>query len=133
MGRTFFITFLPGMLSPLHIAGHKLSIDEYNREKEITKWSKKMLQITTRFSKDNSELSKQSKQLDNVELFYIVYNRMDDLTLKELKILRKFCYALRDKYDLTIKRDHEKESEDDIYEKYSDIIDNFIDGKRLRK
>lgn len=59
---------------------------------------------------------------------------MDNLKLRELRILRNFCYALRDPYDLTItKGDQKTESEDEVYYKYSDVLDDYMEKKTKRK
>lgn len=131
--RTLFIIFLPSLLSPLHIAGHQLSIEDSNRQKKILKLSKKMLKIVNHFSQSDSQSNEDFKQLSNVELFYKVYNRIEELSLKELTVLRDFCYALYDKYDLRITRDWEEECENDIYDKYSEVIDKILKEKTPKK
>lgn len=59
---------------------------------------------------------------------------MDNLTLRELRILRNFCYTLHDPYDLTIIREEQKtESEDEVYYRYSNRLDNYMEKKAKRK
>lgn len=87
-----------------------------------------MISIAYRFVKTEEE-NILLNNMSYVELFYNVYKQVDYLTLRELKVLRNFCYALYDPYDLTIVSDHRAESEDDIYYKYSNLLDNYVDEK----
>lgn len=119
--RSLLITFFSNMLSPLHIAAHIMSIEDLEREKKLLKLSKKMLKIVNRFK----EL-----EYDNIKLFYEVYNKKENLSVKELQTLRDFCYALEDKYDLTIKKSPDEEKEYDIYYKYSEELDKFLEEKK---
>lgn len=92
-----------------------------------------MILIKNRFTNIGEE--QQSDSLDNInriELFHQVYSHIDKLTVKELNVLRDFCYTLYDPYDLRISRDNQ-ETEQDIYYQYSSKIDNFIDSKTYKK
>lgn len=85
------ITFIPGMLSPLHLACYSRSQKEAEeKKKRFQKLSQKMKEITTRYKED------QEQESSNVELFYDVYHHIDDLSLKELKVLREYCSLLDD-------------------------------------
>lgn len=88
-----------------------------------------MILIANRFEIKEEEKINSLDDINNVELFYKVYNKLDYLTSKELKVLRNFCYALYNPYDLRILSDHNMETEDDIYKKYRIILDDCIEGK----
>ena len=93
-----------------------------------------MISIANRFVKTEEEKLNLLGDVNRVELFYKVYRQVDYLTLRELRILRDFCYALNDPYDLTIRRgDETLESEDEVYYKYNDMLDNLMDEKTKRK
>ena len=92
-----------------------------------------MILIANRFEIKEEETINSLDNINNVELFYKVYNKLDYLTSKELKVLRNFCYALYNPYDLTIVREHNIETEDDIYDKYRSILDDCIEEKTKRK
>lgn len=72
-----------------------------------------MLKIMNRVLEENQI----EKMENNIHLFYELYNKREDLTLKELKILRDFCYRL--------------ELVD--YHKYSESLDELIEEKRFIK
>lgn len=114
------ILFVPKLLSPLHLASYSYYKKDIEREKRLNKLSKKMLIIANRYTKAKEIIL--LSDISRVELFYMVYNQMDYLESKELKILRDFCFALNNPYDLTISRDGEPEREDDIYYKYKDVF-----------
>lgn len=126
------ILFVPQLLSPLHLASyHSYQIGK-EREKKLKRLSKKMILIKSRFGDVEEEQLNSLDNIDRVELFYQVYHHLNDLTIKELKILRDFCYALNDQYDLRISRS-DKESEQDVYYRYRSQIDDFIDLKTYKK
>lgn len=52
-----------------------------------------MEEITARYPESNTQ---QEEITPNIKLFYDVYNHIDDLSLKELKVLRKYCCTIRD-------------------------------------
>lgn len=124
---------VPHLLSPLHLASyHSYKVDN-ERKRKLKRLSKKMILIKNRFTNIGEE--QQSDLLDNInriELFHQVYSHIDKLTVKELNVLRDFCYTLYDPYDLRISRDNQ-ETEQDIYYQYSSKIDNFIDSKTYKK
>lgn len=81
----------------------------------------------------NAEVMTSLDDINRVELFYKAYGKIDNLKSRELKILRDFCYALYNPYDLTIVREHDPEREDTIYCKYKGVLDNTIEEKTKRK
>lgn len=115
--------------NPLFITSYLSSIEDKERNKKLNKLSRKMLPIANNFTR--LEVPESLNDINRVELFYKVYEHIDHLTLKELKILRDFCYALNDKYDLTIK--HGIETEDEIYRKYSSELDDLIEKRAKEK
>lgn len=92
-----------------------------------------MVLIFNRFEKTEEEKLDSLDNINRVELFYKVYRQMNYLTLRELKILRNFCYALHNPYDLTIASDYKTESEEEVYYKYSGVLDNYMEKKINRK
>lgn len=120
------ILFVPKLLSPLHLASYYSYKKGIEREKRLNKLSKKMLVIANRYTKAEEMIL--LNDISRVELFYMVYNQMDHLELRELKILRDFCCALNNPYDLTIVREGEPEREDDIYYKYKNVLDDTIES-----
>lgn len=93
-----------------------------------------MIPIANRFVKTEKEKINSLDDINRVELFYRVYRQVDNLTLRELKILRNFCYALYNPYDLRIATSGDKtESEDQVYRKYSNVLDNYMDEKTKRE
>lgn len=92
-----------------------------------------MIIIANRFAKIEEEKMNSLDNINNIELFYKVYNKLDYLTQKELKILRNFCYALYNPYNLRKLIDYKIKTEHDIYRKYRNILDNCIDEKTKRK
>lgn len=91
----------PKTLSTLHLASFHKSIIT-NEKKELLKLSKKMLKITVRFSEDDLQIHKQNETQDDITLFYDVYNKRSDLTLKELKILRDYYYLIKSNHRFVI-------------------------------
>ncbi len=88
------ITFIPNMLSPLHLACYSRSQKELEEKKRrFQRLSQKMKEITTRYKEEEED---QEQEPSNVELFYDVYHHIDDLSLKELKVLREYCSLLKD-------------------------------------
>lgn len=125
--RELILLFAPETLNTLHLASLYNDSKSKERIRKIKICRKKIYKIIIRFKENDLEYY---KQLNNVQLFYTIYNKMEYLDQKELKILRDFCYSLSDKYDLRIRRDEdEEETEDQIYYKYSNIIDNIIDER----
>lgn len=125
--RELILLFIPETLNTLHLASLYNDSKSKERIRKIKICRKKVYKIIIRFKENDLEYY---KQLNNVQLFYTIYNKMEYLDQKELKILRDFCYSLSDKYDLRIRRDEdEEETEDQIYYKYSNIIDNIIDER----
>lgn len=121
---------VPHLLSPLHLASyHTYKLDQ-ERKRKLKRLSKKMVFIKNRFT--NSDQKDSLEDINHVELFHQVYNHIDELKVKELNVLRDFCYALYDPYDLRISRDNQ-EREQDIYDKYRGKIDDLIDLKTYRK
>lgn len=87
--------------------------------------------IVNRSVKSEKEKINSLDDINYVELFYRVYGQVDNLPLRELRILRNFCYTLHNPYDLTIIKENQKtESEDEIYYKYSNILDDYMEKKR---
>lgn len=126
--RGLIVLFAPGILSPLTLASLYESSNT-TQKKKLLKLSKKMLKIIKRISREDSEIQELTS---NIKLFYEVYNKRDILTLEELEILRNFCYAFEDKNSHVITRPYEEERENDIYCKYSRIIDELIEEKKLK-
>lgn len=129
-----FSTILGGIIilfinNPLCIASYYWGIEDNERNKKLNRLSRKMLPIANNFTKKESPCALDN--INRVELFYKVYENIDYLTLKELKILRNFCYALEDRYDLRIK--HEVETEDEIYRKYSSELDEKLEKREKEK
>lgn len=135
------LLFAPGTLSTLHLASCygssgssstscSSSSHENSRtkqEKELLKLSKRMLKVATRLSENGSE--KDNRTQNNVELFYDLYNKRDNLTLKELKLLRDFYDILRHNNCFAVTESCETIK---CYE-YSEAIDELIDEKRYMK
>lgn len=80
----------------------------------------------------NAERIASLDEINRIELFYKVYSQIENLKPRELKILRDFCYALYNPYDLTIVREHDSEREEEIYYKYKDELNNVIEKKIKR-
>lgn len=126
--RGMIVLFAPRILSPLTLASLYESSNT-TQKKKLLKLSKKMLKIIKRISREDSELQELTS---NIKLFYEVYNKREFLTLEELEILRNFCYAFEDKNSLVITRPYEEERENDIYYKYSRMIDELIEEQKLK-
>lgn len=77
------ILFVPKLLSPLHLASYYSYKKGIEREKRLNKLSKKMLVIANRYTKAEEIIL--LNDISHVELFYMVYNQMDHLELRELK------------------------------------------------
>ncbi|MCI9279337.1 MAG: hypothetical protein HFJ02_00875 [Bacilli bacterium] len=122
--------FLPKLLSTLHLASYYLDQKDKEREKKLYKLSKKMLVIVNNYI--NAERIASLDEINRIELFYKVYSQIENLKPRELKILRDFCYALYNPYDLTIVREHDSEREEEIYYKYKDELNNVIEKKIKR-
>lgn len=127
--RTLVVVFVPN-ISPLHLVSYKTGIEESQRKRSLSKYKKKMIRILDKFPQ--SEIYPR-QELDTIQLFYQVYNHIDELTVKELKVLSNFCYLLDNKYDLRISESGEEESEQDIYYHYSYKIDKFLENRLLKK
>lgn len=129
--RELILLFAPETLIPLHLASlYKSSITK--DKKQLLKLTKKMLEVNSRL-KEKNILSNQYNIIDNnVKLFYDVYNNKDSLTLNELKVLKKYCYVLKDSGNFTtIYYSEDKEKYN--YEQYCKSINKLIDEKRLKK
>ncbi len=114
--------------NPLYLASYLTCIEDKERKKKLRKLSKKMISIANNFARIDEEML---DNINHVELFYKVYEHTDYLTLKELKTLRNFCYALNDRYNLTI--EYQTESEDEVYRKYSSSLDSLIEKRAKEK
>lgn len=87
-----------------------------------------MVSIANNFARIDKEML---DNINRVELFYKIYEHTDYLTLKELKTLRNFCYALNDRYNLTI--EYQTGGEEQIYQKYSSSLDSLIEKRTKGK
>lgn len=93
-----------------------------------------MISIVNRFEKLDEEKIDSLDDINHVELFYKAYSQMDNLTLRELRVLRNFCYTLYDPYNLTIiKNGLQTESTDEVYYKYSNVLNNYIIEKKVKR
>lgn len=116
------LLFAPNSLSPLHLSSfHKSILEKEN--KQLLKLSKKMSDIADRFLIDNKSY------INNIELFYKVYNQIDDLTIKELNILYEFCYLLKQ----TNSFNSENKFGMDSYYKYINAIEGSIVSQKSKK
>ncbi len=107
----------------LHLASLRES-SITKEKKRLLKLSKKVLNISVRLSNDIIE--NDNIIVDNVQLLYEVYNHIDDLTKKELNILREFCYLLKQTNSFNL----EKKIDIKSYYQYIDVIDNSIELKK---
>ncbi len=126
------VLFFPEKLSVLHLASfHKSIITK--EKKELLKLSKKMLKIIARFSETDLQIYQQAENQNNISLFFDVYNKRNDLTLKELKVLRDYYYLVKSDHRFVINQFYGETSNDHSLIQYSDELDELIDKKRLRK
>lgn len=133
MASELIILFVPQLLSPLHLASYYSYQKNTERQKKLNKLSKKMLLIADDHQKIEEKQLGSLENMNYVELFHRVYRQIEYLNLKELKILRNFCCALYNPYDLTINRNHEIETEEEIYYKYKNILNNVVEQKTKKK
>lgn len=125
----FIILLAPNTLSILHLSSfHKSSV--MLEKKELLKLSKKMVKIVSQLSE--SDFYNQSEEIqDPIKLFYEVYSRKNDLTVRKLKILRDYYDLIKSHYNfMSIQY---REDGNSLYNSYDDILDELIDKKRLRK
>lgn len=126
------ILLFPQRLSPLHLASYYTDKKEKEREKRVNELAKKMKSIANHYT----TIEGKTDAIDNhhhVALFYQVYEHLDSLTVRELKIVRDFCDALYNPYDLRIVTNEEIETEEKIYYQYHDILDATIEKRGKRK
>lgn len=122
----------PKSLSTLHLASYHKSIIT-KEKKELLHLSKKMLKIVSRFSQEDLQIHKQTETQDNIHLFYDVYDKKNDLTLKELKILRDYYYLIKNNNSFIMEHFYKKANNEQFYDEYSDILDELISRKQLKK
>ncbi len=83
------ITFFSWTLSPLYIASYGYVLQKNKEKKKLTKLSKKMIKIVSKNPQIGIDFHVE-KQCDNEQLFNMIYPKMNDLSVKELKLLRDF-------------------------------------------
>lgn len=123
----FVILWMPQILSLLHLASYYTYKKVKEREKRLNELSKKMIIIAKRLETIEEEKEIAVDSRNYIKLFYRVYEQLDRLTLRELGIIRDFCYALYNPYDLTITRGDGIEREEDIYYQYKSVLDDVIE------
>lgn len=123
----FIVLLVPNTLSTLHLSSFYKSCVMIEK-KQLLKLSKKTLKIIFLFS-ENSFPYQQDEIQNYVRLFYEAYSRKNDLTVKELKVLRDFYCLLRSNYSFMTVHQYKEQGESSYY----DILDELIDRKRLRK
>lgn len=129
--RGIMITFLPGLLSPLHLACYSRCQKELEeKEKTFKKVSQKMREITIRYPEDKVS---QEEMTPNIKLFYDVYSHIDDLSLKELKVLRKYCCTIEDVNSIGPIEQMEDSMEIYRISRLEDTIDHHIKEKKKEK
>jgi len=114
--RNLLITFIPNMLNPLQIASHSYGIKKEKDEKRQKKLSHKINKIATRIL-DNPVPAE-----NNQDLFLNVYQKLDELTQSELKLMKEMYSCLK-----------ETKKEKVTFEKYSEIICDTIELKKVKK
>lgn len=124
IGGGLLVIFVPG-LSPLYIASYKYGIDSEECEKELKRLSKKLVKI-------NYRLTGRETQTDSKELFCEICKQMDSLSLKELKVLRKFCNAIDKQNGLDLRIHRHEDKIIDFISKHRNIIDEYIDSKKAK-
>lgn len=130
--RELILLFAPETLSPLHLASLYKSPITKNK-KQLLKLTKKMLEVYRRLE-ENDILSNQFNIIDNnIKLFYDVYNNKDNLTLKELKILKKYCYTLKNNCSFTTIKCYSEGMEKYNYDQCSKTLNKLIDQKRIKR
>lgn len=126
------VLFAPKALSPLHLASFYKSRQTKER-KELLKLSKKILKINTQISLNDLKNYQQDITSNNIKLFNDVYKRKNDLTLRELKILRNYCLLLKNNYRPVINEHYIYENKDFIDSNCNEILDEIIDKKTKTK
>lgn len=117
----------------LHLASLRES-SITKEKKKLLKLSKKIVSIATKFPPNEIEDSEQYANMDcNVKLFFEVYNKMEYLTLKELRLLYDFCYILRRQGYFSVIKDNDAKEAINRYNQYSDNIYELIELKKVRK
>lgn len=122
------ITFLPGLLSPLHLACYsRCQKEAEEKKKTFQKVSHKMKEITARYPEKEAP---QEEMTPNIKLFYDVYNHIDELSLKELKVLRKYCSTVDDVNPMRPIREMDSAIEVFRISRLGDTIDHHIKEKK---
>lgn len=86
-----------------------------------------MKEITTRYPENNTQ---KEEMTPNIKLFYDVYNHIDDLSLKELKVLRKYCCTIEDVNSIGPIEQMESSIEIFRISRLEDTIDHCIKEKK---
>lgn len=124
------ITFMPDLLSPLHLACYsRCQREREEEEKDFQKVSQKMRKIMTRYPENETS---QDGVTSNVKLFYDVYNHIDDLSLKELKVLRRYCCTIGEINCMVPIKQMENPIEVDRISRLEDTIDNHIKEQKAK-
>ena len=91
-----------------------------------------MLKIVSRFAKNDLEKLQLTENTNDVALFYEVYHHRNDLTLRELKILRDFYNIQKKHYSFDTIQLYEVESDDNSPQN-SKLIDKKYQFRKKSK
>lgn len=86
-----------------------------------------MKEITARYPEKEAP---QEEMTPNIKLFYDVYNHIDELSLKELKVLRKYCSTIDDVNPMRPIREMDSAIEVFRISRLGDTIDHHIKEKK---
>lgn len=86
-----------------------------------------MKEITVRYPEKEAT---EEEMTPNIKLFYDVYNHIDELSLKELKVLRKYCCTIDDVNAMRPIKEMDSAIEVFRISRLEDTIDHHIKEKK---
>lgn len=126
---TTIVTLFYPLLSPLHLAAYGSWKKEKEKKKEFKRVQKKVQTIL----KKSSNTSQNIDYNNDKQVFFELYNRIDSLSVQELKTLRNFCklsYHNLNRNESLLAKNQDKI---DIYNKYHEELEDKIDERKQKQ
>ena len=129
----FIVLFAHRFLSPLQLASFYSDQQNVERQKRLNQLVKKLILILNNHEPNEEENIQSLDYINHIRLFYRLYSQRQNLSLKELVILRDFGRLLYYTNGLTMMKLQQEMWEDENYYQCFDKLEKIIESKRIRK
>lgn len=126
--ESFLMAFFHHSLNSLHIASYAYDIEKRKAQKRKEKLESQMIDITTLLP----DYTLNTIYDENNNLFFNIYQQIDKLTIKQLHILREYCYILREEKRINSSQIYQNEKPEN-YSLYIDTISDVIEQNKVKR